>query len=445
MGETRQAPDRLASGAPAGWSWGVAPVAPHIRAVVTVGILLLWAGWAALAIRQGTRATADSAAYVECAKSIVSGDGFAIRPFNGLDAPRWEPLREWPPGYPLLIAACMTLGLSAPTAALAAAVVSCGAFIVLVVNLCLTRFPLPVAVLLSLIIVTMPALVKAGTMCWSDVSCLALAAASLACLVKASRGGSRSPLWFLASGAAAGLALCVRNAAIPLLLASALVQAAGSIRTPLRLAARNGLLYLTGCASACGWLVVRNLVAFGRISPYGMSASHPSDRPLLINVRDALSVILGDMTNSPRLRDAVSEAPPLLAAAGLLVGVALLGLWGLCALLRARQWNQAGREATLYTCYAIFYVATVVAARTVYQWGENVNSRHFIQIYWLLWIGLGAAAWRWLHWNRAARLAAYGALVCVLAFQTRAAWNYLYVRRAGGSRAVDQRRSVAVA
>src|SRR4051794_19278217 len=63
--------------------------------------------WAALLPESYARSyifTWDSAAYIECARSLHIGRGFQQRQIDGLETELWHPIAWWPPGYPIMIA-----------------------------------------------------------------------------------------------------------------------------------------------------------------------------------------------------------------------------------------------------------------------------------------------------------------------------------------------------
>ena len=63
------------------------------------------------------------------------------RAFAGVDQPAWVPLRTWPPGFPLLMAAFHSIGLSAYTAGIIVDLIFGGIFVLILSWLCLQLFP----------------------------------------------------------------------------------------------------------------------------------------------------------------------------------------------------------------------------------------------------------------------------------------------------------------
>jgi len=144
------------------------PLRPGTKVIAVLFVLGVWAAGALLVVRSsGPRIYPDSAGYIDCARSITRGDGFLTRQYGGVAPELWEPLRHWPPGYPIAIATGMGLGLSPYQSALGTSII-CSALIVIGMALLYLRFlPVPVAALAALVAVTMPPFLKASTMCLS--------------------------------------------------------------------------------------------------------------------------------------------------------------------------------------------------------------------------------------------------------------------------------------
>lgn len=188
--------------------------APRLAAVMLP--LAFWLVLAPQYMFQGNRVSPDSAAYIDCARSIREGRGFQTRLYGGLEPPTWEPIRLWPPGYPILIAAAMALGLSPHSAALAVSVLCSGLFVIVVLGYYAKQLPFAFAALLGIVFVSMRALLNTGTMCWSEGPYLLLTLVSLICLMKGTSGMRATASWILVAGLTGGLSWCVRNVAVAL-------------------------------------------------------------------------------------------------------------------------------------------------------------------------------------------------------------------------------------
>lgn len=353
-----------------------------LRVALLSGCFTLWLIGVAPRLAYGPGFSSDSAVYVDCARSISEGLGFMQRPYGGLGRDLWEPIRLWPPGYPLLIAGLMEVGMSPPTAAVAVATICSVACLVLLGSLYLARLPTVVAVPLLLATAVMPSFYYISGMAWSEAPCFALSLASLLCMMKWTEGTDNRWFWILAAGVAGGLAWCVRNAAVALFATSCLFLTAHLVWQHLRTVANALAFWLLGWGAGSSWLVYRNLVTFGKINPYSMP---PSDLSLWDNLRRTWYVISKDMSGSWRI--AAMTTNKYLVIGLLAAGVVVVALW-----LRKRTFGEIRsllekhRVGLLLVTYIAFVLATVVAARTVYRWGETISSRHYVPIYWAMWL-----------------------------------------------------------
>ncbi len=263
----------------------------------------------------GSGLSADSASYIECAESIRAGRGFEVRPFGGLQPRLWQPLDLFPPGYSLLTAGLMGLGV--PDAYCAARAVAAGCsfiFLLLVLGFYARTLPPMLAALLGIGLAATPPMLHYESMCLSEAPYMLLATVSLLLLLKgtavhprlaaaaerwsAACSGAgptcRRPLngWCIfAAGLAGGFAWCVRNAGVALFLASLVYLASQLPRLGIRGLMRDVSVWLTGWFLACGWLVAWNFHTFGSLSPYHMP---PRELPwVLIVVIAAAAVAAG--------------------------------------------------------------------------------------------------------------------------------------------------------
>ena len=347
-------------------------------------VLLPLAFWMALAAQymfSGSRVSNDSAAYIDCARSIREGRGFQTRPWSGLAPETWEPIKYWPPGYPILVAGAMTLGLSPYHAALAVSVVCSGLFVIVVLGYYVKQLPFAVAAMLGIVFVSMRALLDAGTMCWSEGPYLLLTVVSLLCLMKGTSGERVTGSWLLVAGLTGGLSWCVRNVAVALFASSVCYLLAQILRLRLREAALAVCAWLGGWILGCGWLVLWNLATFGVLSPYKMP---PSDSPFLWNCKDAFQVMGRDLTALGHFSDVIANKYVLIA-----FGIAILFLARRLSWRGVAGFLQDHRDRLVLLLFLGFYTLAIVVARSVYRWGEGINSRHFVPVYWILLLFLG--------------------------------------------------------
>ena len=101
-----------------------------------VAVLAPFAAWVFLFpayLSSGNRISPDSASYIECAQSIRAGEGFRVRLFGTLAPQLWVPLDCFPPGYPLLTAGLMCLGVDDAYTAAKTVAAGCSCVFVLLV------------------------------------------------------------------------------------------------------------------------------------------------------------------------------------------------------------------------------------------------------------------------------------------------------------------------
>lgn len=218
-------------------------------------------------------------------------------------------------------------------------------------------------------------------MAWSEAPFFALSLISLLCLMIWSEKTKNLWVWVLAAGVFGGLAWCVRNVALALLGTSCLFLAVHLLWRPYRLVAKAIVLWLLGWGIASSWLIYYNLNIFGRINPYSMP---PSELSLLDNIRETSIVLFGDMSSSYKLGTIVTNK---YIAIGLFCLMLLtLFLWiRNCTLEKVVILAEKHRIEFLIALYITFILATTIVARTTYKWGESINSRHYVLIYWAIW------------------------------------------------------------
>ena len=355
-----------------------------------LAIIVFWVLLLLPRVAWGPRFYMDSSQYVECARNIVEGNGFLHRPQRGIENAELVPMTLWPPGYPLLVAATMMLGLTAPIAALVVPIVSSFVCVILIAHLYLRWLPPAVATPTLLATVLMPVFAYASGMALSESPCLAASLASIAALFLWADNGRHPFVWLFFAGLAGGVAWCIRNSSVGLFAASFLFIAGHVLWAPFWHAVKSLFIWCAGWCVASAWLVMRNLVAFGKFNPYYMP---PSDLSLWANLRQTWHVLVADLTGSTAIAGWFNDKS-VIAVLGLLV----LGT-GLYALIQMSK--QSGmalfyryRMHFFLALYVMLTIATTAIARSVYKWGEWINSRHFYPIYWIVWLSVALAAWQ---------------------------------------------------
>ena len=279
------------------------------------------------------------------------------------------------------------LGVPPVMAATAVATFFSAISVVLLGNLYLTRLP-PLLALSTLgASVLMPSFLFLSGMALSDTPYLALALVSLLCVINWTKTTRNQWFWVFTAGAFGGLAWCVRHVAVALLGTSCLFLAAHLLWRPLRVVAKALALWLLGWGATSSWLAYHNFNTFGRINPYWMG---PSDLSLWDNISATYYLIVYDMSASDRITE-------LLVRRYVMIGLLCFLLLALVFLIRTFTFEKVAnyinkqRIELLFAIYIVFVVATTVVARTTYKWGEDINSRHYFQIYWAIWLLLSVS------------------------------------------------------
>ena len=212
-------------------------------------------------------------------------------------------------------------------------------------------------------------------MCLSEGPYLLFTAVSLMCLLKGTSGVRVSAGWIIVAGVTGGLSWCLRNVAVALFASSLGYLLMQLLRRRSREVAVAICSWLGGWTLASGWLVVWNILTFGSPTPYNMP---PSELSFLWNCKVAFWVVGWDLV-------------PLCCLSAVLVNKYMVIALGIAILLAMRpSWRRLiwfvrdARDGLLLLLFACFYTLTIVVARSVYRWGEDINSRHFVPIYWVL-------------------------------------------------------------
>jgi hypothetical protein len=238
-----------------------------------------------------------------------------------------------------------------------------------------------VALPLTLTTVIMPSFLQISTQCLSDSSYFAFTLASVACLLKWAIKPQASLLWVFGAGLFAGAAWVTRYSGVALFAATGMLLLLHLFWLRFSDLIKIWLVWLFGVMVCSVPLVIRNLVTFGRVNPYSMP---PSDLSLWVNVRQAIMVIVEDMTAS--IINVIwivdkNKFP--------IYGLILIALLGFCSWRmswsRIREVFQRQRILVFLVVYLLIYTAMVISARTQFRWGEEISSRYMVQTYWIVW------------------------------------------------------------
>lgn len=344
----------------------------------------------------------DSVNYIEQAEHLLAGQGFLAHPYSVAEtADGAQPDRLFPPGLAMAVAALSWLLGSAPyPTQVGLGMAMAVAIPLLAYTLFRQQFGRVAALVLAVLVAWSPGQLRFAPMALSDGLALALVLLSaLASLRAWQRGETRRSAWawFLLAGALGGAGTLVRNANLAWLAAGGVACGAVALWPALqqrqwRAAWADGHRWawwgtLAWAAGAAAVLVPwwwRNWHLFGRIQPYSMP---PSTVGFEANARRFIAEQAGDVLAVREWGSWVGwSVPGLLLTAALLAWVAY-ALWRRTPRWTASQWGLH----LLAAGYACAGAAVVVVARSTYEWGEVIGTRHTLA-YTPFWLLLGAGA-----------------------------------------------------
>jgi len=365
----------------------------------------------------------DSVAYIETANSIHAGRGLMQRVIDGIGPEIWQPISWWPPGYPILIAALQSFGLSAANSGVAIAAAAGLGSVVLIALICMRLLPWPVALATTSVIIAMPTFVQITLLCMSDSTYYLFVAASVFCIVRWTSSQSPGHWNLFFAGLFCGAAWSVRYSGAALIAATGIFLLMHLAWLRLRDVVACGLIWGFGVAVCAVPLLLRNYLVFGKGNPYSM---RPSELGLWDNLRRTATVLVEDLTASETLVRVVSSATthPLAWVIGGLASAFLL--WR-AAYGPVQPVVRSQRVLIFLAVYALLYTAMIVAARTQYRWGQLIDTRHLVQVYWIIWIiaaaGLTTLISRYVADRKAAANVAAVIMLVMLSLQVKADWK----------------------
>lgn len=322
--------------------------------------------------------TPDSSVYIEVVRNFLAGDGLVSTPAPSQYDLKYEPLRLFPPGYPLLIALVAAFGLSPTDVALWLARLG-WALLPWATFFCLRpAMTAKWAVLVAVMVALSPGLFVYGYKALSDVPFLLLILLSFGLLLRSL--GDRWSFWsLLLAGLVTGFAYTVRNAGLAVIIAvtATFVLAVVLRLLPLQMAFLRLMAWGTGVALVVVPQWIWSFTVFGKLHAYTMP---PSEIGLLENARTFFQVLLVDLSGSSTVGLLAWDAK-LFFLAGL--GFSVIAYFGLKA--GWKTWGTVEKFGlTLFVLYLVIGGAMVIVARSVYQWGEVINLRHVMQYSWLV-------------------------------------------------------------
>ena len=323
------------------------------------------------------------------------------------------PLSLWPPGYSITIAiGAKLLGVDplwlAPKIVWLSWALLPAALLFLLRPVLSSRSVHVIAVIVML----SPGVIGNGWQAMTDVPFLLLTLISFGLFFHGSENGAQ-PVVLLMSGLFCALAYSYRNVGMASFVAIGGIYV---LMVLLRLVSfRVALARLTWWAVGASLVVIpmlaRNLMVFGTLQPYSMP---PSEVGVGKNIRDYAASTLSDIVAvRVYMYQAVENTAICLALA---FAIALL-VWVTRKNL-ARLWRDLPFVMKQRFAILLAYVAagaiTVIVARSTYQWGEFIGTRHVLQYDWVL-FAFGAVLFeRWGKLSRGAVAAVVGVVILVV-------------------------------
>lgn len=355
---------------------------------------LLWLGFVVLSqMTVYSLESNDCLFYIQNVENFVAGQGFTHhQPADFWDTEGvLEPTRLFPPGFPLMASPLLYLGLSAYQATWWTAAISSLAALWLI--LWFYRQCLPFTYALAAAIPMAISLRLFSFYCQSEGVYLLLSTVALVTIYLAMRGGRVRFGWLLVAGLAGGYAWTVRNVGVALFAATLIYLVMYFVaKKDIRLGLAGIGLWLTGWIAGSGWLLIYYWRTFGTLKPYVMP---PSGIGFFENCRWFLAGLWGQGVYYASILYP-RKMTLLLAVAYLFVAAALaVVLWThrrrvRLALLRMLKRNPFPLYLTLY---GLGIGGVTILARTTYQWGEWINTRHHYPIDWIKCYLIALVAW----------------------------------------------------
>lgn len=350
------------------------PAGPAPGAIALAGALLVCGLLALHLLLRGPHYPfmPDSASYIQLARSLAD-----LAP-AGAPVPAYQPSPLFPIGFPALLSVFAHAGLDPREAAPLLGSLSSLLLPPLIVQAFRHALGSTTAVAIAFIATLSPGLLWLAGYGLTDLPACALSLAAAGCLLS-----GRSAGHYVAAGLLAGAGYALRNAQLALIAALGLLMLyrmlthSGGFGPALRGAA----LFAAGAALPLTPVLFYNFWTFGSLHPYSMG---PSTVGVLDNLRTYVQEFIYDASG---FRDAgvrlAWTVPGLLAC--LLAAAAYVR-----TLIRAWSgMSPAGRELWVLTAgYAVAGAAIVIAARSRYEWGEFISTRHTLQI-----LPFALAAW----------------------------------------------------
>lgn len=322
----------------------------------------------------------DTAAYVDCARSMHDGRGFFTRTSQGISQEIWRPLFTFPPGYSILIAGVQLLGFTPLVAGVIISALSVVIFLILLLWVCWKIFHPLIATMITALVAAMFPTAYWGSLCSSDALGLAVSMGSICCILRWITIQHERSSWLILSGFLGGILVCIRYAGLSLLVATALFLICNLLWHNWQEVRRWLLQWLIGAIIGPCLLFTRNIATFGKMLPYNMQPLSVSS--LEESFFHEMDQYLWEML--------LWYKWPTVAKIIFLATVVVLFLYMafICFRKRPREIRrQLNVHCTLFFLgiYVFVYIGmTVVAATGDFLWNEQ--GRFALPIFWILWL-----------------------------------------------------------
>jgi hypothetical protein len=361
----------------------------------------------------------DGASYVEAARNMLAGKGLltTARVF------KWPvesaTLSLWPPGFPLMVALGAKLtGLDPFWAAAGIAWLS---WALLPAALLFTLRPILQSrsiYIISALVMLAPGAIDNAWQPMTDEPFLLITVISFGLLFRGS-GETVRPSWLLLSGVAVGGAYAVRNVGVATIAAfiGAYVGLALLRVVTIKAATERLLWWALGAGCVIVPLLAWNLWEFGALQPYKMPPSHLG---LLVNVRYFFAALSANEIALHGLVQAIVWSKVTFLAPIAVVAAAAVVFRKRLISIPKRLSRRDVEILAVLGAYVIMGAIVLILARTRYQWGEFIGTRHILQYDWILMAFCALIVERWGQPSRATVTA------CVVAFVTLAGFRLYY-------------------
>ena len=380
----------------------------RLLALFAVGALAAWASWFR---HGGIGLLSDSAVYVEQARNLLAGLGPLSTPWGleNLEA-SVEVSKLFPPGFALSMAGVSILGGMSVEGA--GVLLNLGSLAILpLLTFLAVRAALGDirAAVVGVLAGTSATVLTHAGMVATDVYSLALVVGAFALLITG--GVSRGIL----CGLLAGLAFAVRNAHLAFLISVVtwLILSRHLLGRSSQMIKVNWMAVAVGSAVVLVPLNIWRMNVFGSVQPYVMATSTAS---LSENLRDLVGAFLFELSYTSKWTILGVDMGPLV---GLWLGLLLCLVW--LTLIRWRDFSPATRAAVGFSwIYLILGAVMLLIARSRWQLGGPINSRHALQYALFLWVILAALTLpsreKWKRWVSTAFAVVLVAVIGVRAY-----------------------------